>query len=206
MKTTDRIAQASSESFDAATFEVWGALLNGACVVGISRDVSLSPRELGTALREQGVTVLFLTTALFNQVAREAPWAFGTLRCLLFGGEAVDPRWVRQVLDHGGPQRLLHVYGPTESTTFASWHEVESVPEGAATIPIGRPLSNTRIYLLDRHLKTVPVGVPGEVFIGGDGLARCYLDRPERVERKRSNSASICSPLFCSDSSQYLVG
>jgi non-ribosomal peptide synthase protein (TIGR01720 family) len=83
------------------------------------------------------------------------------------------------VLENSPPQRLLHVYGPTESTTFASWHLVQEVPEGVTTIPIGRPLSNTQIYLLDNQMHPVPVGVPGELYIGGDGLARGYLNRPE---------------------------
>src|SRR5206468_252556 len=133
---SDRIAQASNASFDAATFEIWGALLNGATVVGISREVALSPKELRAALREQRVTILFLTTALFNQVAREEPQAFSTLRHVLFGGEAVSPAWVRKVLSAGAPGRLLHVYGPTETTTFATWHLVEAVAEEAETVPI----------------------------------------------------------------------
>jgi amino acid adenylation domain-containing protein len=184
VKATDRIAQASNASFDAATFEVWGALLNGACVVGVSRDVSLSPRELGAALREQGVTILFLTTALFNAVAREDVGAFSGLRHLLFGGEAVDPATVREVRRRGSPGRLLHVYGPTETTTFATWHRVEDVAEGASTVPIGRPIANTRVYVLDDALRPVPVGVAGELFIGGDGLARGYLGRSELTAEK----------------------
>ncbi|HWS56339.1 MAG TPA: amino acid adenylation domain-containing protein, partial [Pyrinomonadaceae bacterium] len=174
----ERIAQASNSSFDAATFEIWGALLHGARLVIVSRDVTLSPRLFAGQIREQKITTLFLTTALFNQMAREAPSAFEGIRNLLFGGEAVEPRWVKEVLSRGAPVRLLHVYGPTESTTYASWHLVEGVPEGGATVPIGGPLSNTRIYLLDRGLRTVPFGVAGELYIGGDGLARGYLGRP----------------------------
>src|SRR5205814_3494293 len=75
--------------------------------------------------------------------------------------------------------RLLHVYGPTETTTFATWYRVESVPEGATTVPIGRPIANTQLFVLDRYLQPVPVGVPGELYIGGPGVARGYLDRPE---------------------------
>lgn len=96
------------------------------------------------------------------------------MRHLLFGGEAVDPKWVKEVLKNGPPERLLHVYGPTENTTFSTWHLVEDVPEGATTVPIGRGISNTQIYVLDGHLQLVPIGVPGELYIGGDGLARGY--------------------------------
>ncbi len=177
--TTDRIAQASTVSFDAATFEIWGALLNGARLVGISKEVLLDSKSLVAFLQERSISAMFLTTALFNQIAAEAPDAFAGLRSLMFGGEAVDPGAVRQVLSSGPPERLLHVYGPTESTTFASWHQIENVPAGATTVPIGRPLANTTLYVLDQGMNPVPVGVPGELYIGGDGLARGYLDQPE---------------------------
>ncbi|MCI0536518.1 MAG: amino acid adenylation domain-containing protein, partial [Verrucomicrobiales bacterium] len=182
--SSDRVAQASNASFDAATFEVWGALLNGAVVVGIPRQVILSPREFSAQLRSQRITTLFLTTALFNQMAREVPGCFRGLKHLLFGGEAVDPKSVRHVLAHEPPQRLLHVYGPTETTTFASWFLVEHLDEEAGTVPIGRPIANTEIYLLDRNLQPVPPGLPGEIYIGGDGLADGYLNQPEATAQK----------------------
>ena len=176
---SDKIAQASNTSFDAATFEIWGALLHGAQLVGISRDVTLSPHDFALQLRQEGISVLFLTTALFQQLARDVPQAFESLRYLLFGGEAVDSRWVQKVLKKGSPKQLLHVYGPTESTTFSSYYWVQDIPESVTTIPIGRPITNTEIYLLDGQLQPVPIGVPGELYIGGDGLARGYLNRPE---------------------------
>jgi amino acid adenylation domain-containing protein len=184
IEPTDVIAQAANCAFDAATFEIWGALLNGAQLVGVSKDVALSPQNFAVFLRSQGISVLFLTTALFNQIAQEAPSAFGSLKHLLFGGEAVDPKWVREVFKHAAPQRLLHVYGPTENTTFTSWYLVEKVSEEATTIPIGRPISNTQIYVLDGQLQPVAVGVPGELYIGGEGLAREYLNRRELTQEK----------------------
>ncbi|MCP4655306.1 MAG: amino acid adenylation domain-containing protein, partial [bacterium] len=174
----DRVAQASTTSFDAATFELWGALLHGGRLVGIGKDVAIDPQRLAAALRERAITALFLTTALFNQMVREQADAFSTLRHLLFGGEAVDPHRVREALVGGAPERLLHVYGPTESTTFTTWHRVREVAAGARTVPIGGPLANTGLYVLDRTLAPVPVGVAGELLIGGDGLARGYLKRP----------------------------
>nr|MBA3413817.1 AMP-binding protein [Chloroflexia bacterium] len=121
---------------------------------------------------------LFLTTALFQAVAAEAPGGLGGLRHLLFGGEAVDPRSVAAVLREGPPARLIHVYGPTETTTFATWRLVERVEAEAATIPIGQPIANTTVYVLDRHRRPVPIGVPGELYIGGPGVARGYLHQP----------------------------
>jgi amino acid adenylation domain-containing protein len=184
VRPDDRVAQAANASFDAATFEIWGPLLNGARMVGIGKDVALAPRELAAALREGEVTILFLTTALFNQVAHEVPDAFSGLRTLLFGGEAVDPSTVRAVLAAGPPEHLLHVYGPTESTTFSSWHPVRKVAEGARTIPIGKPIANTRLVLLDAGFRPVPVGVSGEICLGGDGLASGYLGRPDLTAEK----------------------
>jgi amino acid adenylation domain-containing protein len=176
----DRVAQVSNTSFDAATFEIWGALLNGGCLVGFSRHLALSPREFAAALREREITALFLTTALFNQMVRAVPDVFSTLTHVLFGGEAVDPAAVRQALAGGPPRRLLHVYGPTESTTFATWHRVErrQVEREEATVPIGRPIANTTAFVLDRRHHPLPVGVAGELCLGGDGLARGYLGRP----------------------------
>ena len=175
---SDVVAQVSNSSFDAATFEIWGALLSGALLVIIEKDVALAPQALAAQLEAHGVTVLFLTTALFNHMVRELPAAFRGLKHLLFGGEAVEPMWVRKVLETGPPQRLLHVYGPTETTTFATWYEVASVDEQAHLVPIGRPLTNVQVYLLDEQLRPVPVGVQGELYIGGAGLARGYANQP----------------------------
>ncbi|WP_152622593.1 non-ribosomal peptide synthetase, partial [Archangium violaceum] len=118
------------------------------------------------------------------QVARERPQSFSGLRQLLIGGEAADPRWVREVLQKGAPGKLMNAYGPTESTTFATWYHVRQVREGATTIPIGGGLSNTTLYVLDLNGQPVPVGVPGELHIGGEGLAWGYLHRPELTAEK----------------------
>ena len=176
----DRVVQASNASFDAATFEIWGALLNGACVVGAARETTLVPASYAAFIRAQRISILFITTALFNQIAREAPGAFAGLRAVLFGGEAVDVDCVRRIVyAQGRPQRLLHVYGPTESTTFSSWHEVGAVGAGDATVPIGRAIANTELYVLDAALQPVPAGVTGELYVGGDGLAHGYWQRPQ---------------------------
>ncbi|HKH43956.1 MAG TPA: amino acid adenylation domain-containing protein, partial [Thermoanaerobaculia bacterium] len=175
----DRMGLVSNISFDAATWEIWGALLNGAALVVIPREVVLSASELAAAVREQEVTALFLTAALFTRMAREAPDAFAGVRDLLFGGDVADPAAARAVLASQPPGRLVNGYGPTESTTFASWHLFREVPAGAISLPIGSPLANTSLYVLDRRLAAVPPGAAGELFIGGDGLAWGYWNRPE---------------------------
>jgi amino acid adenylation domain-containing protein/non-ribosomal peptide synthase protein (TIGR01720 family) len=182
----DCIAQASNTSFDAATFEIWGSLLNGAKLVGVSKDVALSPNKLAQHLRTHRINTLFLTTALFNQIAQTRPDCFGILKTLLFGGEQVDPYWVTTVLDNSPPKNLLHVYGPTESTTFASWYliKVGKVNASMHTIPIGKPIANTQIYILDENHNPTPPGIPGELCIGGHGLARDYFKRPELTAKK----------------------
>jgi amino acid adenylation domain-containing protein len=175
----DRIGQVSSFSFDAATFEIWGALLNGGQLIGIAKDVLLSPPDFAAAIEANRITTMFLTGALFNQMARETPKAFRSMRNLLVGGEALEPKWVRRVLDAGPPQRLLNGYGPTEATTFAVCHLINSVPAGATNIPIGRPIANTFAYILNKYGQPAPVGVPGELYIGGPGVARGYWNRSE---------------------------
>lgn len=178
-----RIAQASNASFDAATFEIWGALLNGACAIGISKEVALSPSEFEKFARRERITTLFLTTALFNQLARETPAVFGSMETVMFGGEAVDPKWVRAVLAGSPPRRLIHVYGPTENTTFSTWHEIREARE-SGPVPIGQPIANSSIFILGPEMMPVPVGIPGEVYVGGDGLAQGYWNRPDLTAEK----------------------
>ncbi|HEY7414192.1 MAG TPA: amino acid adenylation domain-containing protein [Ktedonobacteraceae bacterium] len=184
LQAADHVAQASNASFDAATFEIWGALLHGARLVGISKEVALSPTNLAAQLQEQAISTLFLTTALFNQVAQLQPQAFDGVRQVLFGGEKVEPQWVRAVLEQAGVGRVLHVYGPTENTTFSSWYEVREVAAQERTLPIGSPIANTQCYVVSRQGQLAPVGVVGELYVGGAGLARGYLSRPESTAEK----------------------
>jgi amino acid adenylation domain-containing protein len=180
----DKVVQASNTSFDATTFEVWGALLSGACLVITDPLVSLSPRDLAAALERHAITTMFVTTALFNQLAAFDPAMFRRLRHVLFGGERVDVHSVRRVLSAGPPERLVHVYGPTENTTFSTWELVHAVPVDAQTIPIGRPIRSSSAVVLDAHRDPVPVGVRGELYVGGDGLALGYHDAPELTAQR----------------------
>lgn len=181
---SDAIAQMSSASFDAATFEVWGALFHGARLVIVPTAVLLSPRELAALLERERITTLFVTTGAFNTLSREKPDVFRTVKCVLTGGEAASPACFGEVLRQGAPGRLLNVYGPTECTTFATCQTVREVAPDATGIPIGRPISNTTAYVLDERRQLVPVGVPGELYLGGDGVARGYHRRPELTAEK----------------------
>lgn len=178
LSAADRVAQASNASFDAATFEIWGALLNGGTLVGVTRDEILAPSQLARVIRDRGITVMFLTTAAFNAVAHHMVEAFAPLRCLLFGGETADPGPISAVLAQAAPGQLLHMYGPTESTTFATWYHITSGPDGT-TVPIGQPIANTQVWVLDERGRLVPIGAPGEICLAGDGLAWGYLNDAE---------------------------
>ncbi|HKR13655.1 MAG TPA: amino acid adenylation domain-containing protein [Pyrinomonadaceae bacterium] len=181
----DVFAQVSNSSFDAATFEIWGSLLHGARLQGISREVLLTPHAFEAALKAQGATAMFLTTALFNQMVRHNPGSFATMSHLLVGGDKVDVDAARTVLRSGAvPKRLLNGYGPTETTTFAATHEIDKLNDEADNVPIGRGIANTDLYVLDPGQHPVPLMTKGELYIGGDGLARGYLNRPELTAEK----------------------
>ena len=197
----DRIAQAANISFDATTFEVWGALLNGATLHLLRQDDVLDPKQFVDQLCAQRFNILFLTTALFNQLAQDDSAIFGSLDYLLFGGEAVDVRHVNAVLKAGRPRNLLHVYGPTESTTFATCFPVTRSEEDATTIPIGRPLPNYRTYVLDQNLRPVPAGVSGELYVSGLGLARGYLGRAGLTAER-----FVADPFGAAGSRMYRTG
>ncbi|MGR2708580.1 amino acid adenylation domain-containing protein [Pseudomonas sp. AU10] len=178
----DRVAFASNPAFDASTMDVWGALLNGGQVQVIDHATLLDPAAFGEAL--EGATVLFVTTALFNQYVQMIPEALAGLRILLCGGERADPAAFRNLLAQAPELRLVHCYGPTETTTYATTYEVRAIADDADSVPVGRPISNTQIYLLDAWQQPVPLGVSGEICIGGDGVAKGYLNRPELTAEK----------------------
>ncbi|WP_338865498.1 amino acid adenylation domain-containing protein [Myxococcus stipitatus] len=170
------VLQLAPISFDAATLELWGPLLNGGKLVVFSEQAP-TVEELEAALARHGVTALWLTAALFEQVMATRPEALTPVRQLLTGGDVVSPAAVRARLERGG--RVVNGYGPTENTTFTTTHSlVESVQAGAS-VSIGRPIANTRVYVLDAALALVPMGVWGELYTGGDGLAWGYHRRPD---------------------------
>jgi amino acid adenylation domain-containing protein len=179
IEPTDRIAQASNASFDASTFEIWGALLNGAQLVGVERQELLSPSQLAQVVRDRRITVLFLTTALFHEVAAVAPEMCASIGCLLVGGEVLDPSAVRAVLAAGSPQRFLHVYGPTENTTFSTAFDIPTSFGDAPSVPIGRPIAGSTCYVLGSRQELLPAGATGELYVGGTGLSAGYVRQPE---------------------------
>ncbi|MGH7261614.1 MAG: non-ribosomal peptide synthetase, partial [Nitrospiraceae bacterium] len=175
----DRVAFASNPAFDASTMEVWGALLNGGSIVVVDREKVLEAGEFEESLKRHGVSVLWMTAGLMNQYAEQLGETLGGLRYLIVGGDVLDARVMEGVLRGKAPGHLLNGYGPTETTTFALTHEIREVREKTKSIPLGRPIANTQVYILDGNWEPTPVGVKGELYIGGAGVAEGYLNRPD---------------------------
>ncbi len=177
-----RILQTGALAFDASTFEIWGALLNGGCLCLPRGGELLEITAMGELVRAHQADTLFLTTGLFNQVVEFAPEAFAGLKTLLTGGEKVSLVRMNALRQRYPDLNLVHVYGPTENTTFSSFHRVERSYDH--DVPIGGPIAHSTLYILDDRGHPVPPGVTGEVFCGGDGLARGYLNRPALTAEK----------------------
>lgn len=165
-------------AFDASTLEIWGPLLNGGRVV-LAPPGTLSAEDLGRVIRGHGINTLWLSAELFRVMVDERLDDLRGVRQLLAGGDVLPVPQVRRVLESLPDCRLINGYGPTENTTFTCCHDIRAAGPVGAQVPIGRPVANTTVYLLDAALQPVPVGVPGELYTGGDGLALGYWNRPD---------------------------
>ncbi|HYP40107.1 MAG TPA: amino acid adenylation domain-containing protein [Chloroflexia bacterium] len=182
------ILQFAPISFDASTLEIWGSLLNGArLAVYPSAGVPLL-EELSSTIQGYGVTTMWLTAGLFHQMVESGNLrGLAKLRQLLAGGDVLSAPHVRRAIQQlressegeNGGCVVINGYGPTENTTFTCCHPMTHPSQVGDSVSIGRPIANTQVYLLDRDMQPVPIGVAGELYIGGDGLARGYLNRPE---------------------------
>ncbi|WP_051829996.1 MULTISPECIES: non-ribosomal peptide synthetase [Streptomyces] len=181
-----RIVFHSPHAFDASTYELWVPLLTGGeMVIATEEPTPALVRELIT---EHGVTAVFLTSALLRLFAEEAPDCFAGAATVITGGEAPSPEALERVITHCPGTVVINAYGPTEATTYTQFHELSLEQVRARVVPIGPPLDNTRLYVLDAWLRPVPVGAPGELYVAGDGLARGYFGR-----------ASLTSERFVAD-------
>lgn len=178
----DTALQIANYAFDAFTYELWGMLLNGGRLVLTDRDTILSMDKLAEAFDTYRVTTGFLTVPLFNRLMEERPACIRHCTALLVGGDALSISHIRKGLEVL-PQGLLNGYGPTENTTFSCVYSIGSLSKDAQSVPIGKPVSNSRAYILDTWLTPVPAGVPGELYVGGDGLALGYIHDDERTRR-----------------------
>jgi amino acid adenylation domain-containing protein len=184
LDSNEVILQLSPLSFDAATFEIWGALLTGATLALFPEAVP-SVRSLGSAIQRFNISTMWLTASLFHAIIDEAPEILSPIRQLLTGGEPLSVSRVRRALEVLPDTRFINAYGPTEATTFSCcYHIPATLPGNLKSIPIGKPLRNTQIYVFDSNQRPVPVGVPGEIYIGGDGIARGYLARADLTTKR----------------------
>jgi amino acid adenylation domain-containing protein len=169
-------------SFDASTLEIWGALLNGGRVAVFPSELS-SLQQLGNTIQREGVTTLWLTAGLFNQVIDENPAALRGVRQLLAGGDVLSVAHVRKAQSLLPGCTLINGYGPTENTTFTCCYRIPENWSGGPTVPIGKPISNTQVFILDKKMRPVPVGIPGELWAAGDGLALGYVGDEEATRK-----------------------
>ena len=177
------ILQLAPISFDASTFEIWGALLNGGRLVVYPPETP-SLEELGRVLEENEVNTLWLTAGLFHMMVDEHVEGLRGIRQLLAGGDVLSPAYVSRVLRELPGCEVINGYGPTENTTFTTCYRMKDEAEVGSSVAIGRAIANTQVYVLDGEMEPVPVGVVGELYVGGDGLARGYWKQPELTAEK----------------------
>ena len=181
----DKMLQLSNVAFDAATFEIYGALLNGASLYMLPFEYILSPDSFYSFVKENGITVALIITPLFNNLVDELPEIISQFRKLYFGGEACSKPHVTKAMEYAKkPGVLVNLYGPTEGTTVSTYQVIEEADVGRKEIPIGKPISNTSVYILDSFMNQQPIGVIGEICIGGDGLAIGYMGREQLTREK----------------------
>ncbi|HBL31161.1 MAG TPA: non-ribosomal peptide synthetase, partial [Acidobacteria bacterium] len=192
--------QLAPVAFDASTLEIWGSLLNGGRLVLLPLQAP-SLEELGEAIELEGITSLWLTAGLFHQLVDDQLDRLQGVRQLLAGGDVLSVPHVEKLLARFPHLRLVNGYGPTENTTFTACGSPADPQAVGSSVPLGRPIANTRVYLLDRDLQPVPIGVPGELFTAGDGLARGYFQRPELTAER-----FVPSPFGASGERCYRTG
>ncbi len=171
-------------AFDISTWEIWSPLIYGASMIGIPEKTKLNPQAFANFVYEYRITMAYLPTALFHAISIEVPEAFKDMKLLVVGGgEPLDPTRSRDVIQNNPPKAFVNAYGPTEVTCTSAWYDVYKLPQEASKVPIGRPISNTQFYVLNPKKRLVPVGVVGELYIGGAGVSNGYHNRPELTKR-----------------------
>ena len=172
-----RILQTGAPVFDATTFEIWGSLLNGGQLVLTDKETILDAHRLAGALSKNRINTLWLSAPLFNQLSEENLGLFSPLRYLLVGGDVLSPTHINRIKQRFPGLSIINGYGPTENTTFSTTYLIEK--EFEHNIPIGRPIANSTAYIYDKNNRLTPIGVVGELYVGGDGVALGYLNNPE---------------------------
>ncbi|XOS90622.1 AMP-binding protein [Brevibacillus laterosporus] len=182
--STDRILQVSNYAFDGSTFDIYSALLNGATLVLVPMPTLMNTADLLAIMRDSSITVCLLTTSLFNTLVDLDVTSFKNMRKVLFGGEKASFYHVEKALDYLGEGRLVNEYGPTETTVCATSYTVDHTIKKLRSVPIGRPLSNTSVYIFGLDDQLQPLGVPGELCVAGESISLGYLNRPDLTAEK----------------------
>ncbi|OMF65502.1 non-ribosomal peptide synthetase, partial [Paenibacillus peoriae] len=191
-----RMLQTCAFVFDVSTFEIWGALLNGGRLVLVHKDDLLDAAKLKETIRDHRITMMWLTTPLFNQLSQQDSKLFGDVKYLLVGGDVLSAPHINRVLRDNPDMNIINGYGPTENTTFSTAYHIKE--EQLDSVPIGRPIRNSTAYVVDSAFNLQPIGAWGELVVGGDGVARGYLNRPElTAERFLANPWVDGDRLYC---------
>jgi len=181
-KKNDRILQTGSIVFDACTFEIWGALLNGLELYIIRKEELLDATMIKKYIEKNKITVLWLTAPLFNQICEQDPETFRKVRCLLTGGDVLSPKHINKVRNTNPNLQVINGYGPTENTTFSCCYTIEK--DFKKSVPIGSPIANSTCYIVSENGMLQPIGIPGELWVGGDGVGRGYFNNPKLTQEK----------------------
>lgn len=180
----DRILQTGSIAFDASTFEVWGALLNGLQLYIEEKNIILNPWQLEEYMVKNKISICWFTAPLFSKLCEENIGLFRTLRYLLTGGDVVSSRDVSKVKRMYNELIIIDGYGPTENTTFSTTFSINNNWDEEVEIPIGKPIANSTAYIFSKDNNLLPMGIPGELCLGGDGIASGYLNKPDLTKEK----------------------
>ena len=181
-KPGERMLSTSSFSFDGSTFEIWGMLLNGGHLIIYPKEQFLNIKFLEEKIVAHEIRLMWMTTSLFNELSENSEVIFQQLNYVLTGGDKMSVKHINKMRQQNSELTILNVYGPTENTTYSTFHVIEDYYH--SDVPLGRPIANTEIYILDQQQRLVPQGVVGELYMGGDGLARGYLQKSEVNDAK----------------------
>ena len=186
ISSKDVVSQASNLGFDASTFEIWGSLLNGALLICIDKQSILDPIKIKEILFKTHINVLWLTSSLFDQYVENDISIFSNIEYLLVGGDVINTKTVAKVLRDPNNKIKLFIngYGPTENTTFTTTFTINRDYKIGSNLPIGKPISNTKVYVVDKYFEPVGIGIPGELVVSGLGLSDGYISDKEQDIKK----------------------
>ncbi|MFK7750330.1 MAG: amino acid adenylation domain-containing protein, partial [Kordia sp.] len=179
--SSDKLISTGAFSFDATTFEYWGMLLNGGELILCDQDVLLDNNALQNEIQTRNVNVMWFTAGWGNQLIDDNIEIFNGLNTVLLGGEKLSPKHIQKLRTQYPTLQIINGYGPTENTTFSLTYDIKEVSD---SIPIGKPISNSSVYILNEKHQLQPIGVVGEIYLGGDGLAKGYLNDPDKTAEK----------------------